>query len=349
VGRVVFVATNEAHGNLLRDRLAARGIDVEVSGTWRAALRGALPLSETSVALEVLDEAAAPAARAALAEIEAEVDVGDATWTCPRCGADVPVSFDVCWRCGDEASERPPLTAAAPTAPPSPAPESRRRAFHDLLWAIGAGCVPVALTAVLLSPVRFHPRWLSDVGLVGFDNLALGVGLALCVGLLKRRGFDARAAWGGRERWLGDLLGGVLLGCVIVAIHWGVWVTMWSLGVREQSLARQPSANLWLDFVFLMFPGVCVAASQGSLILYGFVLARARVLTGSRVAAVAITAGLAVLTWATQASASGRIIVALEAVLISVAALALRRVWPLVVAGVFGYVAVWLPLLVTGK
>jgi hypothetical protein len=36
-------------------------------------------------------------------------------------------------------------------------------------------------------------------------------------------------------------------------------------------------------------------------------------------------------------------------VLISVAALALRRVWPLVVAGVFGYVAVWLPLLVTGK
>jgi hypothetical protein len=355
MGRVVFVATSEAQAQMVRDLLVARGIGVELSGAWRAALRGVLPIAQTSIAIEAFGDDDAERARAALEEIDLGEEA-ESVWSCPRCGEEVPGGFDVCWKCGGAAEG--PLTTTEPLGARMDAFEPRdaveptvdpRTAAGDLLWVIGAGCLPVALTALLYDHALTALGALTAPGRVGLVNLVAAVELGLSLLVLRRRGVDLAAVWGGRERWASDLSGGIVLGLVAVALDWVVHVAVWRLGFHSGHLPALPAHGAWavgFETVLLFLPGVGLAVAAGSVAIYGIVLPRLRALLRSSFAAVALVAVLATLTWTPGGAVPALAGDFAVAILLGSAFLLARRARPIAIAMMVASLVFWLPALI---
>lgn len=95
--RRVHSATNLANATLARDALIAEGIDARIRGEGRASAAGEIPLPEAMIEVVVPGDSYLRAV-GVLTRLE-EAEEGE-PWRCPRCGEEVPGSFEVCWKCG---------------------------------------------------------------------------------------------------------------------------------------------------------------------------------------------------------------------------------------------------------
>jgi hypothetical protein len=314
VSRVVHSSRYEAVARLACDLLAAHGIPAEMRGASLVALRGALPIEETTVTVEVLHDDDVDRARALLGELD---DAAGEAWQCMRCAEENPASFEVCWKCGAsdrawvgsaaspyrgkldgpaavEPAQTPavgePAAAPAPTAVASAPPSD----LGVLLWAIGAGCLPIAFTVRAFHVDPDLSAGLGSAGRAGLINLVAGIQAVACLGILSLRGVPLRERWGGRERWIADTVAMVVFGWLLDLAHDRVYhLLLAPAGARVR--LRWPAAPT-LEWVLLV-AGTCLVAAAGSLLYYSVVLKSARALLRSRLAAVLVTALLAALTW----------------------------------------------------
>lgn len=95
----LYLAADPVEAHLLRDYLAARGIEVALPDLHAWGGRGDLPVN-LYPRLLLRDESQRPAALAALAEWERPVHDRE-DWRC-ACGETSPTTFERCWACGNE-------------------------------------------------------------------------------------------------------------------------------------------------------------------------------------------------------------------------------------------------------
>jgi hypothetical protein len=97
----VRLAVHPAVGTarLLAGALEAADISVELRGEALAPLGGEIPSTETWVEVWVPQHEEA-AARALLAELEANREAASREVNCPRCAEANPGNFEWCWSCG---------------------------------------------------------------------------------------------------------------------------------------------------------------------------------------------------------------------------------------------------------
>jgi hypothetical protein len=347
---VVFVATSEAQAKVVRDLLWSHGLDVELTGTWRAALRGMLPLAETTVTIEAFSDEDAERARAVLATIDLEPQ-SEGEWQCPRCGESVPGEFASCWKCGAEsdtvAGEIGPVALPIREFPPAKRieePVPRDRAVGDLVTAVG-GYVAAALILPLVARLSMGLAPLTVGGRIGFDNLVVGVVLAACLAFLRRRGVNLGALWGGRERWIVDLVGATVLGFLLAALHSvvrGIVLRVVPPGALPSHRPFGAEMGVAADIAFLMLPGVGLAAGAGTLV-ETVMLTRLRALVGVR-SALVLTAVMTVAASAWPNSAATIVAVLVEQIVLTSALLVVRRAWPVALASAIGFLIRWLPI-----
>jgi hypothetical protein len=81
----------------------------------------------------------------------AKVDNKMFTWVCPKCGAEVPPSYNECPNCASKTSTDPPSTVAPPSPSPSPGPPAavRSRTHSPMRVAALSAIGVVALLSVL--------------------------------------------------------------------------------------------------------------------------------------------------------------------------------------------------------
>lgn len=93
----VYLAADPIEAEILREYLAAHGIDCEVfgSGLWSA--RGELA-ADAYPRLSLRNPADRPAAEDLLKQYERRRHT-HAEWTC-ACGEPSPMHFETCWNCG---------------------------------------------------------------------------------------------------------------------------------------------------------------------------------------------------------------------------------------------------------
>lgn len=95
----VYTASGLPQAYLLRDFLAAEGIETLVFNEHSAGAVGEIPCNETLPQLWVRNDGSFDRARSLLLAYECEGS-GDEPRICPGCGEENPGSFDFCWRCG---------------------------------------------------------------------------------------------------------------------------------------------------------------------------------------------------------------------------------------------------------
>lgn len=105
-----------------------------------------------------------------------------------------------------------------------------------------------------LHPLRLHPRVLAGYGsLLGAVMVAAGIGWALLTGQ------NGPGAWFPRERWLADLLLGVLLGTAFAAVAWGLFGRIPALQRIERRLVAlldMPALRAHHVLIFGLLAGV---------------------------------------------------------------------------------------------
>ena len=93
----VYEAANSIEANLVKNLLVENGIEATVSEE-NEPLAG-LTITPPNVYVRRVDE---EKARVIVEEYEDEMDEKEdgPDWKCPKCGEDVPGSFDECFKCG---------------------------------------------------------------------------------------------------------------------------------------------------------------------------------------------------------------------------------------------------------
>jgi hypothetical protein len=355
VSRIVHTAPNEATVRLVCDLLDSRGIRYRVNGASLVPLRGALPFGDAAITVEVLRDEDIEPARALLAELDDPN--ARAPWPCGRCGEENPGSFDVCWKCRaaappearDERRAAPyrGVPAPQPAVAPAPVPSDRAGAAGDLIWAVAAGCAPVALTVFLLHGTA-RLATLTPAGRSGLIDIVAALELLVCLRLLARRGVRVNELWGGRERWISDSVAAIGLAVVVFVIRRAAYRLLMSSDgpAAPPAFSWQGPADAPLEWLLMLAPGLALSAAQGSLLLYGVVLARSRALFRSRVAAVILTSLLAALMWAPGRGLAAAGSVFAGQIFLCGGFLVVRRVWPMALATAGAHAIVWLlPLL----
>jgi hypothetical protein len=279
------------------------------------------------------------------------------TWRCVHCHEDNPGTFDVCWSCGAAVSSADranpalspyrglrevttePAVAAATVVPPA----ERRR---DLLWAVGAGCVPVALTIQQWDHVGAF-QGLSQAGQTGALNLIVGAELLVCLWLLQRRGAGLRELWGSRPGAATDFIAALIFGGLLFLVErlvFGMFnggeIAATPLPALATGRATQP--HVMAGELFLLVSGSTLAAGAGACLLYGVVLTRLRALLGSAVGAACLTAVLGALVWSPSDGLPWFAAELAKQLLLCAGFLLVGRVWPLAVSGLVSYLAIWL-------
>jgi len=96
----LYQAANLPQAHLLLDRLLAADIVAHVFNQNAQGMAGETPVTETlpEIWLEKPDDEPAAKAIVAAFETDMQADVGECL--CPRCGAENPTSFEICWQCG---------------------------------------------------------------------------------------------------------------------------------------------------------------------------------------------------------------------------------------------------------
>lgn len=94
----VFVAANPVEAEIVRDYLAANGIESDVRGSYAWGAVGELPFPEAYPRLFLRREHDRARAQALIRDYERPA--AGAARPCPGCGELSPASFAVCWNCG---------------------------------------------------------------------------------------------------------------------------------------------------------------------------------------------------------------------------------------------------------
>jgi hypothetical protein len=95
----VHAAANLPEAQLLVDLLADRGIRARIFNAHASSLAGELPIEASLPQVWVDDPTDAEPARAVIDAYPREVP-SNLTVKCPNCGEENPLSFALCWNCG---------------------------------------------------------------------------------------------------------------------------------------------------------------------------------------------------------------------------------------------------------
>lgn len=96
--QALFVAANPVEAEIVRDYLAANGIEADIRGGYAWGAVGELPFPEAYPRLYLRREADRLRAQALIRDYEAPAP--GTLRACPGCGELSPPSFSVCWSCG---------------------------------------------------------------------------------------------------------------------------------------------------------------------------------------------------------------------------------------------------------
>jgi hypothetical protein len=347
--KVVYSAPDEASAQLVCDLLEAHEIPCRMNGTSLVALRGALPMADATVTVEVLNADDVERARTLIAEFERAATSGD-EWSCPTCREDNPSNFDSCWKCSQPRSQQPaaekssPPAEAAAAAEPSNAPVAPAAIRSaDMLLVLLLGC---AGSAGFIYWSSFSSRFAS-LNWIEFDvlqSLASMFVFALCFVLLLRRGVELRDAWGRSRNWLGDLLAGLLMGGMAYGLYVMTYLLLRGLGLPPGDVGHPQHAREHVSLLAWVMVAGCdfAVAALGRLLVYGVVLARLRVWLRSAVSAGLAVTVLLVLTWSPENGPAEQAAAWVEEIVYCGAFLVTRRVWPIAIAATTARVVPWL-------
>jgi hypothetical protein len=348
--RIVLEAANEAQVRPACDLLAAHGIAFRVNGAPLTSLRGVIPFADASVTVEVVrDEDVEPARR--LLAASAETAAAQDDWRCPGCGEESPGTFDVCWKCGRSRAAAPAAAATspyrgdrpAPAEPAPPAAQERTRAtrWRDLGWAL-AGCAVVALAGIWFgSDSRIVAGWPFGRR-TAVLNLVAGFQLLLALALYRRRGLRPSDALGAADRWAFDLLSAALLAALVfLSSRTAYHVVRGLVGPPPGSIADSGHPQMLSLDLGLLTAGLVLAASTGSVWLYGALLPAARDALGSRIAAFLITSLAGTLMWSPTLYLPRALSVLVGQLVLCGAFLAGGRAWPVAMAAAASYFLRW--------
>jgi hypothetical protein len=340
---VIYSAPDEAAAKLVCDLLEAHDIPCRMNGTSLVALRGALPMADATVTVEVLNSDDVERARALVIEFERAATSSD-VWTCPACHEENPSNFDSCWKCSQAKSDEPVLQAPSPpeqastaalanaavATPPRPAVPIRSL---DMLLVILLGCAGSAGFAYWSS----YTEWFVPLTWIKFwtlQNLVSVVAFSVCFLLIDRRGIQLREAWGHSRHWLGDFITGILLGGALYGLRIATYLILRSFDLDLTDpghLGHVRGTSSWLTWVMLV-ASLFGAAAVARLLVYGVVLAWLRKwLRSSVLAGFAVTI-LLVLTWKLDGGPVAQALLWVEELGFVGAFLVSRRVWPIAVA-----------------
>ncbi len=96
----VFSYWDRLQAALLKEILAAEGIDCIVRNDQLSSAVGEIPFVECCPELWVIDSDTYPRAKLLLNAWLKKSTPEDGYWTCPRCGEQVQAHFGACWSCG---------------------------------------------------------------------------------------------------------------------------------------------------------------------------------------------------------------------------------------------------------
>jgi len=357
VGLIVFSAANEFEARLACDLLRAHDIPHRTSGAALTGLKGALPVPEAAITVEVLRPEDVERARALLAEVRRPGPESDDAWICMRCQEESPGSFDLCWKCGAARSvsafsrtgspyrgDRPVSRSEAPAPPVEPPRDPA--AAGDVWRVLLFGCLPVAMLGIWFGRNQDLVWPQTSVGVAGIEELVTAVVLSLALRSFQARGVALRKLWGTSPRWAIDAAGALLLGGFLMVVRREGYYLVRSVarfpghGVRVASFPI--SAGEWL----LLSVGGALSAATGALLFFGIFLRRLRDLLGrgpiAGVLAIVFSAAILTLTWAPAASAPLLGGVFATQVVLGYAFLLIGRVWPVAAASFVGYLLEWL-------
>ena len=110
----VYSARTLAEAHLMREHLAAEGIQGEVFGEHSSGLWGEIPLTIDNLpAVWVLADDDYDRAREIVLAFEEEhgesreePGAGDRVWICGSCSEENPANFESCWNCGGPSNPR---------------------------------------------------------------------------------------------------------------------------------------------------------------------------------------------------------------------------------------------------
>ncbi|HEY7374192.1 MAG TPA: DUF2007 domain-containing protein [Polyangia bacterium] len=356
MSRIVFSAANDFEARLVCDLLRAHDIPHRTSGSSLIALKGAMPLPEATVTVEVLRAEDVERAHALLAEVP-RADTESGAWICMGCHEESPGSFDLCWKCGAGRGVSAFVPAASPyrgdqpvSRPEAPAqpvePPRAAEARSDVFRVLLLGCLPVALLGIWFDRNADVVGARTLVGVAGIHNLAAAVVLLPGLWSFRSRAVAQRKPWRGGQHWALDALGALLLGALLMVAKREGYHLVRSLRDFTPHGSRLPtspaSAGEWL----LLCIGAALSAAAGALLFYGILLARLRDLFGpgplASVPAVLLGAAIVTLTWAPAASWPWLGGLFAAQLLLCAVFVVFGRVWPLAVASFAGYLLEWL-------
>ncbi len=101
----VYVAYDPIDAGMNRDILMNNGIEAIVQGETLFGLRGAIPISDTSPTVWIMDDSDFDKAVEILESYSGnrkKTTVEIKTWICKKCGEEIDNSMDSCWNCGNE-------------------------------------------------------------------------------------------------------------------------------------------------------------------------------------------------------------------------------------------------------
>jgi|AntAceMinimDraft_11_1070367.scaffolds.fasta_scaffold04091_6 hypothetical protein len=99
----IYNASDEVEASLIAAMLAENGIKAQVVGGILHSAVGGLPVGAVTPRVWANDSDAI-AARELIAEYQTEknrsgLDAVQPGWTCPKCGTEVELGYEVCWKC----------------------------------------------------------------------------------------------------------------------------------------------------------------------------------------------------------------------------------------------------------